>query len=180
MRRAALIAIVVNSLATAAFSQQTQVSIFYTQLLDSGGRGYAAALSRQWTPRISTAISVGVEDPDFAICTGGIFTPLRCRDLSVTTYPVDLSARFHFPNDTRWHPYVGAGVRYLAAPDLSPEELQIIGEAYSDEMLPEAVGGFDFLISPRFALSVELKALTANTEDYDSALKLSAGVSWRF
>jgi hypothetical protein len=182
MRRAAFLVILINSLATVAFGQHNQLSVFFSQSESKfhASHGYGAAFNRTWTPRFSTGIAVGVEDPVVAFCVGGILSPQRCSEVTMRTYPVDLSGRFHFLNDTRWKPYIGLGLRYLGAPDLTPQAMLVVGHPYSDHVNPQMIGGLEFLIKPSFGITAEVKGLFGNPEDYDSVLKISGGLSWRF
>jgi outer membrane protein W len=182
MRRTAFLVVLINSLATATFAQHNQVSVFFSQSPSSvrGDRGYGAAFNHAWTPRFSTGVAVAVEDAVVAVCSGGIFTPQRCSEFSARTYPVDLTGCFHFINDTRWKPYLGLGLRYVGAPDLTPDALLLVGQPYSDHVNPELVGGLEFLIGPSFGITAEVKGLVSNSEDYDPVFKVSGGLNWRF
>jgi hypothetical protein len=181
MRIAAVVVVLVHALATVALAQQNEVALFISNLQpDRGGGGYGVSFHRTWTPRFSTGISIAAEEPAVVGCVGSILTQLTCTEVDLRTYPVDLTGRFHFINDTRWKPYIGAGVRYVAAPDVTPEEVQLLRESYSDQLNPEIVGGLVFRVTPSFAINAEVKGLFRNPEDYDSLFKASAGVSWRF
>ena len=178
--KATVLALLTTAFATTTFAQRNQFSIFYTQSFTETSQNLGAAFHHEFTPRFAGGISAAAEDSEIAYCVGGILTPERCNYVNVRTYPIDFTARFQFPNDTRWKPYIGAGLRYIAAPELTVDELNFAGDQYSDEISPEIVGGFDFVISGPFALSVELKGLLGNVEDYDSSLKVAAGLGWRF
>ena len=180
MKTTALAALLAAVFAASAFAQRNQFSIFYTQAVSQTTQNVGAAFHHDWTPRFAGGISLAAEESEIAYCVGGILTPERCNYVNVRTYPIDLTARFQFPNDTRWTPYVGAGLRYVAAPDLTPEERNTVGHDYSDEFSPEVVGGFEFVISEPFALNVEVKGLLGDAEDYDSSFKVAAGLGWRF
>ena len=180
MKKTAFVALLAAVFATPTFAQRNQFSIFYTQSVTETSQNLGVSFHHDWTPRWVGGFSVAAEDSEVSSCVGGILTPERCNYVIVRTYPIDFTARFQFPNDTRWTPYVGAGVRYVAAPGLTPEEMQIVVEGYPDEISPEIVGGFEFVISGPFALTVEVKGLLGDVEDYDSALKVAAGLGWRF
>jgi hypothetical protein len=182
MRRLAFVVVLLNSLATAAFAQSNQLSIFYNQSAGSvhTDHGYGAAFIHAWKPRFSTGIAVAAEDPVVGICVGGILTQERCTDIKLRTYPVDLTGRFHFLNDTRWKPYIGLGARYVGAPHLTREQMLVVGHFYSDRVSAELVGGLEFLFKPSFGITAELKGLLRNSEDYDSGFKVSAGLNWHF
>jgi hypothetical protein len=180
MRRMAFVVVLLNSLANAAFAQSNQLSIFYNQSAGSvhTDHGYGAGFIHSWTPRFSTGIAVAAEDPIVGICVGGILTPEKCTDIKLRTYPVDLTGRFHFLNDTRWKPYLGLGARYVRAPHLTSEQMLVVGHAYPDRVSTELVGGLEFLLKPSFAITAEVKGLLSNSEDYDAGFKISAGVNW--
>ena len=182
MRKLALITVLLACLATTAFAQSNQLSIFFSQSAGSvhTHHGYGAAFIHSWTPRFSTAIAAAVEDPVVGICVGGILTQERCTDVKLRTYPVDLTGRFHFLNDTRWKPYLGLGARYVAAPHLTSEQRLVVGHSYSDRVSAEVVGGLEFLIKPSFGITAEVKGLLRNSEDYDSGFNATAGLNWHF
>ena len=176
MRWTALVVVLLNSPAAAASAQSNQLSVFFSQSAGSvhPHHGYGAGFIHSWTPRFSTGIAVAVEDPVAGICVGGILTPERCTDIKLRTYPIDVTGRFHFLNDTRWKPYLGLGARYVAAPHLTSEEMLVVGHSYSNRVSAELVGGLEFLIQPTFGFTAEVKGLLRNSEDYDSAFKISA------
>ena len=181
MRKVAFIVAILNAAAAVTHAQRNAIAVFVNEAADSAraATAYGAAYSYSFTPRFSTDVAISV-NPDVVSCTGGILTPERCTRFDVRTYPVDVTGRFHFLNDTRWKPYLGAGVRYVAAPHLSLEQQQIAGGRYSDRADAEIVGGLDMLINRSFGASVEVDALFRNALDYDSALKVAARLSWRF
>jgi hypothetical protein len=95
-------------------------------------------------------------------------TPVKFR-----TYPIDLTARYRFVNDTRWKPFIGAGARYVAAPHVD----SMFG--YTNRLSPELVGGVVFQLR-HLGIVVDGKALLADHEYYDSAFKTAVGLNWRF
>lgn len=178
MRRTTLLIVLASSLATATYAQQNnELTVFLSQSVAGRSRGYGAAYNRMWTPRFSTGISVGAEDADVTHCFG--FFTQQCFQAKLQTHPVDLTGRFHFLNETRWKPYVGLGLRYVAAPDVPQEAVTRFGP-YEDHVHPEVVGGLEFVIKPWFGITAEAKGVVGSSEDYDSLLKISAGLTWRF
>lgn len=183
IRRTLLLALLISSLSAVTLAQQNQVSVFLSQSQeDRSNRSYGLSVQRLWVPRFSTALAVAMEDPVVRSCSGGWKSAWVCREVTLRTYPIDLTGRFHFVNDTRFKPFVGAGIRYVAAPDLTSDEVTIIGNRYSDHLDPQVVGGLEFRISDSFTVGLELKALFRNDEvfEYDSFLKIAGGVGWRF
>ena len=186
IRRTFLIVVLVHSLAPLASAQHNQLSVFVSESAGSvpvrSNRGYGLALTRQWTPRLSTGMAVAIEDPVVRECTGGFFDPLVCSETTLRTYPVDLTGRFHFINDTRWKPYVGIGARYVRAPRLSSEASRTLGRDYADHLDPQVVGGLEFLITPSIGVGTEVKVLFCDNKncEYDSELKVAGGFIWRF
>jgi hypothetical protein len=164
----------------ASAQQRHELSVFGSHS-DAGyhaAYGYGAAFSEAWTPRFSTAIAAGVDEA--TVCVGGSFLERPCTQIKLRTHPIDLFGRYHFLNDTRWKPYVGAGVRYLSAPRLTAEERTLVGHPYSDHISPQVVGGVELIAVPSFGITVEGKQLVGHREPYDSLLKLSAALNWRF
>ncbi|MFZ2490697.1 MAG: hypothetical protein WA208_04350 [Thermoanaerobaculia bacterium] len=183
IRRTLVLVFLISSLSAVTLAQQNQVALFLSQSQEErSNRSYGLSFQRQWVPRFSTGLAVAMEDPVVRSCSGGWKSPRVCREAMLRTYPIDLTGRFHFVNDTRFKPFVGAGVRYVAAPDLTSEELTIIGQRYSDHLDPQVVGGLEFRISDSFTVGLEMKALFRNDEvlEYDSFLKITGGVGWRF
>jgi outer membrane protein W len=181
MRSASWIVTLGFCLVHAASAQQRHELSLFASHSDAGYHattGYGAAFSEAWTPRFSTAIAVGVEDP--TVCVGGSFLERPCTQIKLKTHPIDLSGRYHFLNDTRWKPYLGAGLRYTPAPKLTAEQRTLVGHDYSDHVYPEAVGGVEFVVVPSFGITVEGKQLAGSRQPYDSLFNVSGALNWRF
>jgi hypothetical protein len=58
--------------------------------------------------------------------------------VSFRTYPIDLTARYRWVNETRWKSYLGVGARYVAAPHVDSMW------GYTNRVTPEIVGGVLF------------------------------------
>jgi outer membrane protein W len=170
--------------ATSAFAQKkNEFSIFVSDAnvsysRDQGTRGSGSpglAFDRMVTPRISAQIAVAYERHhtySYIVNPNGTFT--QVPPLPFTTYPIDLSARYHFLNDTRWKPYLGLGLRYVRQPHISYQF------RYRDHVGPEIVGGTAFQLTKSFGLVLDGKAYLGDREQYDSQLKSSFGLFWRF
>jgi outer membrane protein W len=181
MRRGTWLVVIAFCLAHSTSAQQRHELSLFGSHSDAGyhaAYGYGAAFSESWTPRISTAIAIGVDEA--TVCVGGSFLERPCTQFKLRTRPIDLSARHHFLNETRWKPYVGLGLRYLPAPHLTAEQRAAVGHPYSDHVSPEVVGGVELIVVPSFGITVDGKQLLSNREPYDSFFKLSAALNWRF
>ncbi len=171
-------------LASAVFAQQkSEFSVFLSDVAgtsDSHERahfvgGIGAAYSVKLTPHVSAQLAAAVEDhrtyPYLVLSSGAIvFVP----QVRIKTYPIDFAARYHWPNDSRWQPYIGAGFRYVAAPHVDP------GFRYQNQLNAEVSGGVEFLVRPTLGITVDARQLLGDRENYDPLLKISAGVSFHF
>jgi outer membrane protein W len=121
--------------------------------------GYGLAYERRFTRTWSVELAATVQ-----------------KQAGATTYPFDVAARYTFPGvHTRWRPYAGAGVRFVAAPGPEPR-----GETYDNQIAPEVVAGVDFNAAEAWSLRFDVKHTFGNTYAYDDPFKLSLGVGWRF
>ena len=182
MRKFSLLVIVLLLIAPSALAQgKNSFSVFVNQfgVYTSEGRhhwytDYGVAYEASITPHFAAALSVGSEQHasySYVVDETGFInqvTPVRFR-----TYPIDLTARYRFVNETRWKPYIGGGARYVAAPHVD----SMFG--YTNRWAPEAVGGVVFQLK-HLGIVADGKLLLGDHEYYDSALKTSIGLSWRF
>ena len=170
--------------ASAVFAQQKrEFSVFLSDVAgtsDSHERahwvgGIGAAYSMKFTPRFSAQLAAAYEDhrtyPYYVLRSGGIFFVPQAR---IKTYPIDLTARYHWANDSRWQPFLGAGLRYVAAPNVDP------AFRYQSHLNAEVSGGVEFLVRPTLGITVDARQLLGDRESYDPLLKVSAGVSFHF
>jgi outer membrane protein W len=169
-------------LTSTALAQQNSLSVFLTDWAigrtASGTKAsafYGAAFDRFFTPRVSAQIAVSFErhhtygyvvNPDGSF---GNVTPVGFR-----TYPIDAALRYHFPNETRWTPYLGVGARYVRAPYVSRDF------RYQTHFGPEIVGGTTFRVTRAFAVVLDGKVYIGDHEAYDDRFKPSLGLDWRF
>ncbi len=171
-------------LASAAFAQQkSEFSVFLSDVAgtsDSHERqhwvgGAGAAYTLKFTPRFSAQLAAAIEEhrtyPYLVLGLGQIVLVPQVR---IRTYPIDFTARYHWANDSRWQPYLGAGFRYVAAPHVDP------GFRYQNHMNAEVSGGVEFLVRPSLGITLDAKQLLGDRENYDPLLKISAGVNFHF
>lgn len=132
--------------------------------------GYGVSLERRFSRVWSAEISVAAEQHE---TRPYLFDPTVFK---LDTHPVDLIVRYSFKDlHTTWRPFVGAGVRYVAAPDAPP------GREYDDELSPEVAGGAEFNFGEAWSAQFELKLLARNeTSVFDEPVKASVAIGWRF
>ena len=179
-RVAALLLLAVASTAAA----DDRVSAFVSDV----GHGTGLAFAHAWSPRWSTELSWSDERRNARVTTFSTSAPPVTNVQKVHTNPMDLMMRFHFRNDTRWQPYVGAGVHYVAAPNgilKYPNSIFPLpvtaGHQYDNRTTAQIGGGVMFQVTPHVGLQFDLKQLLdAETVPFDSQTRGSFGVSWKF
>ena len=171
-------------IASSAFGQQkNEFQVFVSNLAVSwtsndgthGSAGFGLAYRREFTPRFSTQLAVTTEHHetyDYVVEPNGSFRDVPAQ--SFHTYPIDLTGRYDFVNDTRWKPYLGGGLRYVAAPNVDT------AFGYSNHVGAEIIGGTAFRITPKFGLVLDGKVNFGDHESYDVPFKTSFGLLWRF
>jgi outer membrane protein W len=138
-----------------------------------GGGGVGVALAYRLHGPWAAELSAGVESAELTFFrrSGGATEYERAM---VTSYPVDLLARYHFATHSAWKPFLGAGAHYLPGPD-SP-----VGRLRS-QFAWQASAGVDYEFSPRFSLRIDARPLLGSDEvAYDPTLKAFVGAGWRF
>jgi outer membrane protein W len=136
----------------------------------ANGAGYGVAVerrfSRMWSVELAVASEKHEVQPFF-------FNPTTYE---LSTNPIDLVGRYSFQvRHPRWRPYIGAGARYVAAPDEPPNQ------EYENELTPEVTGGVEFNGGQSWSVRFDLKQLISESlPDYDEWIKGTVAVGWRF
>jgi outer membrane protein W len=133
------------------------------------------SFEKMFAERLSLQAAVAYErhrSYPYVVEDDGSFTPVARRNLH--TVPIDLTARYHWLNDTRWKPYLGLGAHYVAAPTADRRF------RYQDHINGTVNGGVLFMFTPSVGALLDGRALLGDKGPYDTAFKLSAGLSWRF
>jgi outer membrane protein W len=160
-----LVSLLALSASAQTIDRPNRVSLFVSNVSfgfsEGGGSfvdgGYGLAYEHRFSRKWSAELAAAVHELEGA-----------------RTYPFDAVARYSFTSvRTRWRPYVGAGVRYVAAP---ADPLQL----YDNVIAPEVVAGVDFNPAEAWSLRFDAKQTLGNTYAYDEPFKLSLGVGWRF
>ena len=184
--------------AVAAFGQQRSrpnaVSVFVSDLSISSSSSsgtnfdaaYGAAFDHMFSDRLSAGISVTSQryHQNVTTFTTGIPTePPIFSTVTRTIYPIDATVSYHFLTDSRWKPYIGAGLRYISETFRS---IGPLGRAHftTHETDPEVAAGVVFQFRPDLGLSFEAKQLIGDNNGRafraDPALKASVGLTFRF
>ena len=181
--RLAVLLLLLPALLDAQQLPKTQISAYFTPqsvtYSDSSGTmfngGFGAALNVFWSQRFSTELSVGAEQSYYtiqALTPGG--PNVEIDRLRVESYPLDLVARYHFTNGTKWLPFIGGGVRYVNAPSIDADV------PADSRTSAEVTGGVIYQFSPRWGLRMDVRQLLTSSAFYDANTKGSVGLSWNF
>jgi outer membrane protein W len=162
------------SVSAQSLDKPTRISVFVNPSSWSEGSGlgagYGVSIERRFSRAWSGELAVGSEEHEVQPF---FFNPTT---YTLRTHPIDLVARYTFAGGhLRWRPYIGAGARYVAAPDEPPNQ------HYEHELTPEVTGGVEFNGGESWSLRFDLKQLVRNdTSDFDDWLKGSISAGWRF
>ncbi|HEV7240984.1 MAG TPA: OmpW family outer membrane protein [Thermoanaerobaculia bacterium] len=157
----------------------TRISFFISNLAFGWSEGNGSAIdagvgvalerrfSRAWSAELAVATETHETQPY------GFFNPAR---FDLRTYPIDAVVRYSFLDvHTQWRPYVGAGARYVTAPD-EPPNIE-----YDNQLTPQIAAGVEFNGSESWSLQFGAKQLIHEQSSvFDESFKLSIGVGWRF
>lgn len=184
MRKLLLVAALVLLGAAQARAQQNQTASFFlsdvmqTETDRRTGQwpsGFGVSYERMFGPRWSVQAAAAVEHhksyPYLVEDDGSITLVDRVR---LQTVPLDLTARYHWPNDARWKPFLGFGAHYVAAPNADRRF------RYQSRLGGEITGGTLFMFTPSFGATLEARGVIATHESYEPPLRVSFGASWRF
>lgn len=159
-------------LAPAAFAQTQPRNEVWAFVSAGPGIAYDRMVGRD----ISTQIAVSWERRDavvYLVKPDGSTQLLEA--IRVRTHPLDFLFRYHFYTETRWKPYVGAGVHYVGRPPGGES-----GTAYHNLTKGALGGGTLFLINKSFAVVVDGRAYIGTHESYDASSKAALGVALRW
>lgn len=167
----------------------------------SGGTGlaFSYAFTRQWSAQLSVAAqehraAVTTFTPiSFGQDNGVVYAPVTVY-AKVRTYPIELLGRYRFPNESRWTPFLGAGFRYVQAPDV-PSAIPVVtpgvggvpvtvfnyGSPFHNRLSGELAGGVALRITNAVSLDIEgRRLLRSEGLGYDPVNRGVVGVSWNF
>jgi outer membrane protein W len=156
------------------FVYASNVAITWT---DSTGTtvdsGFGMAVSKFVTPRVSMELAVNSQQW-YEYEPGPYHFGVPVKRYRHTTYPVSLDGQYHFFNDSRWKPYLGAGVRYVQA-----------SARFFDtgtRVTPEITGGVEFMMTPHVSLRFDGKQeiQTHSGPAYDPLSRMAVGIGWHF
>ena len=165
---------VIALVCSAAYAQQTQTLSLFRSGVDEQA-GYGISYEQMFAPRWSVQAAVAVErhhSYGYVVEDNGAIAMVEPERLR--TVPIDLTARYHWPNDTRWKPFLGIGAHYVAAPDADPRF------HYRNHLQTAFNGGTLFMLTHNLGLMLDGRIYLGGHEPYDDNLKTSIGLSWRF
>jgi len=187
---------VYSTASTSEVVNGTAVPVNHSRSELSGGLGLA--YSHAWNSRWSTQAAVAFErhymlTTKFTpVTVNGLvfFAPVTSRE-PVDTFPVDLLTRYSFTNSSRWTPHLGAGLRYVNAPDVTVQgpfpPTSIAGGAPitlqrpSNRLSAQVEVGTLFRLTKTVGLEFDLKRLVrSDSAPYDPLTRGSFGVNWKF
>jgi len=160
---------------TAAFAQQDRpngIFVFvsnanwsYSTTSGSNWDGaFGVALQRMFTPHVSGEVSVSYDRRTSRVTafdsSGNI---LSSHTFTNDFTPIDLTARYHFLNDSSWKPYAGVGARIV-----------------DGRAIGGVTGGVIWQFRPALGLRFDAKVLLGNQSRFTDTFNGSAGLAWRF
>lgn len=184
MRKVLILAALVSFVPTLAFAQQTQTASFFLsdvmqtqtdRVTGSWPSGYGLSYERMIAPRWSVQAAVAFErhhSYPYVVEDNGSITFVDPERLQ--TFPIDVTARYHWPNDTRWKPFLGFGAHYIAAPNADPRF------RYRRHVDAELEGGTLFMFTQSFGVVLDGRVIGGDREPYDQPFHVSFGATWRF
>lgn len=142
------------------------------------------------TDRLSTEIGVSWLSADAEMS----FQDIEFEMDSVEMIPVTLGLQYHFVPESRWDPYLGAGVAWVSAADIQSSDLDNLGVGaieLDDEVSWFANGGVGYRFGDHFGLAFDARYIdygptstskaTGATEELEfSPLVTSLGLRVRF
>lgn len=133
--------------------------------------GFGFGVTKFITPQYAAELSVASHDfHEYATSSTGM-------SLRYTThvYPISLDGQYHFLTESRWKPYAGLGLRYVAAPHHGLV-------AYSDRLGAELNGGVSYMMTPRFSVRIDGKQEfpIGAERRFDPRTRVSLGLGWHF
>src|ERR1043165_8482290 len=137
---------VIALVCSAAYAQQTQTLSLFRSGVDEQA-GYGISYEQMFAPRWSVQAAVAVErhhSYGYVVEDNGAIAMVEPERLR--TVPIDLTAPYHRPNDTRWKPFLGIGAHYVAAPDADPRF------HYRNHLQTAFNGGTLFMLTHNLAL----------------------------
>ena len=183
MRKVMVLVAIVSLIPAALLAQPKQAFSLFAVGVNSGSQdeqrpvGFGIAYDRMLTQRFSLGAAIAYErhfSYPYVVDVSGFINVVPKSHLR--TVPVDVTARYHWLNGTRWKPYIGAGAHYVAAPKVHLDP----GFGYQNHIDGEVDGGVAFMFTPALGVMLDGRVIGGERETYDPIFRISAGLSWRF
>jgi len=193
MRKSIVVAVSLLFVVASAFAQQNAVpansvsvfladpTVFHTSDGTTFDAAYGAALDHMFSRHISGELSVTRQAIRRYVTTFSINEPPTFSSYRDALYPVDATLAYHFLTDSRWKPYVGAGLRYLHESVLTSGPLGSRHISYRS-VDPEISGGVTFQLRPNLGLRLDGRQIAGGGGSFtgDGTFTGSVGLSFRF
>jgi outer membrane protein W len=197
MRKSIVVAVSLLFVVASAFAQQratpaNTVSVFVSDVMasyssSSGSRldvSYGGAFSHMFTNHISAELSVTSQPARRYFSTLVVSGEPVTSSSTVHFHPIDANVSYHFLTDSRWKPYLGAGLRYLNNSVIVSDPLVSHGtRRFTTRTVdPEISGGVVFQFRPTLGLRFDAKQIIGNSGSVlgERAFTGSVGLSFRF
>lgn len=193
MRKSIVIAVSLLFVVASAFAQQNAIpantvsvfisepTVFHTSSGTNFDAAYGAAFDHMFNNHISGELSVTRQSIRRYVTTYGAAGQPSFSSYMDALYPIDASLSYHFLTDSRWKPYVGAGVRYLQDSLVSSGPLGRHRVSYRS-FDPEISGGVMFQLRPNLGLRLDGKEISGGGGSFfgHGTFAGSVGLSFRF
>lgn len=182
MKRLLIVVVTLSLAAPLAAQTKNEVFAFFddpsVSSTDTQGTkvftGYGLALRHYSSPRFSTELSIARHYQ-----YGAYFFPADANGNAVPpeqfrarVLPVDLISSYHFAPDSRWQPYLGAGLHHLFTLD---------GPGLGTQTRFELAGGLALRVTDHFFVRADAKRLLGGSSlRYDPTSRGAFGFGWRF
>lgn len=193
MRKSLVIAASLVFVITSAFAQQptplntisvfvSDLSVTHTSSGTSFDSGYGAAFDHRFSDHISAELSVTTQRMRQSVTTISPSGQPVFASYTKTLLPIDANVSYHFFTNSRWKPYLGAGLRYLnnTVSNVAPFNSYRYTSRSVD---PEVSGGVTYQFRPNLGLRFDAKQTVGGSNSVlggDAAFSASAGLSFRF
>ncbi len=183
MRKVLVLVVLVLSIPVALIAQPKQTFSLFAAGVNTGSQddgrpaGFGIAYDRMLTQRVSLDAAIAYErhfSYPYVVDVSGFINEVPRAHLR--TVPIDVTARYHWLNETRWKPYLGFGAHYVAAPKVHLDP----GFGYQNHVNPVLDGGVAFMVTPSIGVVLDNRVIGGDHETYDPVFRVSAGLTWRF
>jgi outer membrane protein W len=193
MRKSIVIAVSLLFVVASAFAQEhatpantfsvflADPTLFHTSSGTNLDAAYGAAFDHMFSRHISGELSVTRQPFRRYVTTFSTVGQPSFSNYQDERYPIDANLSYHFLTDSRWKPYLGAGLRYVQDSFVSSGPLgkyHIVRRSAD----PEISGGVTFQLRPNVGLRLDGKEIAGGGGSFlgHGTFAGSVGLSFRF